>query len=152
MFFDSHTLITRTSPLHLIVGGGGSIGASRSSVVSTGHRLVRMIIGSVGGCDSGPGESCVVRVAVVVVSCGSKSASSSGTNGYSASHLGVTSSSVVLLGTTAAKELGAASLGVTVGGRRAVALLLLVIATNAELDKSGHEEEKTIDEVSREYM
>jgi hypothetical protein len=58
----------------------------------------------------------------------------------SAGHLSIAGSVVLAAATT--EELVAAALGVAVGGRRAIALLLLVNATKAELDE-GRDEEKT---------
>jgi hypothetical protein len=59
----------------------------------------------------------------------------------SAGHLSIASR--VILAAATAKEFVAAALGVAVGGRRAVALLLLVDATKAELDEGRNEEETT---------
>lgn len=100
-----------------------------------------MIVRTIGRCDSGPGVGSVVRRTIIVSTRGKRGTSSTGDRD-SASHLSI-ARSVVLAAATTTKELGAATLGVAVGRRRAVTLFFLVLATKAELDESGDEEEKT---------
>jgi hypothetical protein len=110
-------------------------------VVSTGQRLVRVIVRGRSRCDSGSGVGGVVRRTVVARSRGKRATSSGTSDGDGTSHLSIASGTVLA---AAAKELDTGTLGVAVGGRRAVALLLLVNASEAELDESGHKEQKTI--------
>lgn len=108
-------------------------------MVSTGQGLVRVVIGGRSRCDGRARVGSVVRRAVIA-----STRSKSGAGGRDGtSHFGVAGD--VVLAVAAAKELDAAALGVAVGGRRAVALLLLVDTTEAELDERREEKEDAVE-------
>ena len=118
------------------------VGASRSGVVASNKWLVWVLICSRVRSNSGAGVGSVVRMAIISGSSGSKSSSRSGT-----SHFGVAETSAP--STTALPELDTASASIVVGRAGTKALLLLVMTTKRNLDKSCNEEEDAIKELAR---